>query len=88
MATQVVARIDAETKKRFAKLARMEGKTSSQMVRELIEAYVKERDIGSYIDRLWDRIGSSLSAQGVTANDVERAIIEVRKKKNGHARGH
>ncbi len=87
MPTQMVVRIDPETKKRFGKLARMEGKTSSQMVRELIEAYLKERDIGSYIDNLWDRLGSRLADQGVTVNDVEKAVKEARKK-DGNARRH
>lgn len=35
MATQMMVRIAPEVKSRFNKLARVEGKTSSQMVREL-----------------------------------------------------
>jgi predicted DNA-binding protein len=35
MATQMMVRIDPELKSRFNKLARAEGKTTSQMVREL-----------------------------------------------------
>ena len=53
MATQMMVRIDPEVKSRFNKLARAEGKTTSQMVRELMEDYIKERDIGVYIDELW-----------------------------------
>lgn len=30
------------------------------MVRELIEDYIKEHDISSYIDNLWDRVGKKL----------------------------
>lgn len=36
MATQMMVRIDPELKSRFNKLARAEGKTTSQMVRELM----------------------------------------------------
>ena len=66
MATQIIIiRIASETKERFTKLARMEGKTPSQMVRELIEDYVKEQNVGTYIDDLWSRIGGQLRSKGV-----------------------
>lgn len=81
MTTQMVVRIDAELKKRLVKLARMEGKTSSQMVRDLIESYIKERDITSYLDDLWNRIGSGLKEQGVTAEDIDAAVKAARKSK-------
>jgi predicted DNA-binding protein len=65
MATQIIIRIAPEVKERFSKLARMEGKTPSQMVRELIEDYVKEQNVGTYIDDLWSRIGGQLRSKGV-----------------------
>ena len=65
MTTQMIIRMDPEIKDRFNKLARVEGKTTSQMVRELIEDYIKERDIGTYVDDLWDRIGGKLKSKGV-----------------------
>jgi predicted DNA-binding protein len=80
MATQMIIRIDPEVKDRFNKLARVEGKTSSQMVRELIEDYIKERDIGLYIDDLWSKIGGKLRSKGVRQKDIGRAIKEVRRK--------
>jgi hypothetical protein len=73
--------MDSEIKSKITKLARNEGKTASQMVRELIENYIKERDIGSYIDNLWDRIGDKLSSKGTGINDIEKAIREVRAAK-------
>jgi len=79
MTTQMIIRIDPEVKDRFNKLARVEGKTSSQMVRELIEGYIKERDIGVYIDDLWERIGGKLKSKGVRQRDVNKAIREARK---------
>jgi len=81
MATQMIIRIDPEVKNRFNKLARVEGKTTSQMVRELIEGYIKERDIGTYIDDLWGRIGGKLRSKGVRQRDIDKAIKEVRKSR-------
>ena len=81
MTTQMIVRIDPEVKERFNKLARVEGKTSSQMVRELIEDYIKERDIGVYINDLWGRIGEKLKSKGVRQRDVNRAIREARKNR-------
>jgi predicted DNA-binding protein len=81
MTTQMIVRIDPEVKERFNKLVRVEGKTSSQMVRELIEDYIKERDIGTYVGDLWDRIGGKLKSKGVRQRDVDRAIKEARKSR-------
>jgi hypothetical protein len=75
----MIVRIDSEVKERFNKLARVEGKTSSQMVRELIEDYIKERDISNYVDDLWGRIGGKLRSKGVRQRDVNKAIKEARK---------
>jgi predicted DNA-binding protein len=80
MTTQMIIRINPEVKTRLNKLARIEGKTSSQMVRELIEEYIKGRDIGSYIDDLWNRIGEKLRAKRIRPDDIDRIIKEVRRK--------
>lgn len=79
MADQLLIRIDPDLKERLDRLSRAEGKTTSRMVRELIRDYVKERDIASYIDGLWDRIGKKLGARGVRASDIGKAIAESRK---------
>lgn len=81
MTTQMIIRIDPEVKNRFNKLVRVEGKTTSQMVRELIEEYIKERDIGVYIDDLWGRIGGKLKSKGIRQRDINRAITEARKNR-------
>ncbi len=81
MTTQMIIRIDSEMKNRLNKLARVEGKTTSQMVRELIEDYIREKDIGTYIDNLWDRIGGKLRSKGITQRDINRAIKESRKSR-------
>jgi predicted DNA-binding protein len=77
----MIVRIDPEVKERFNKLVRMEGKTSSQMVRELIENYIKDRDIGTYVDDLWDRIGGKLKSKGVRQRDIGKTIKEVRRSR-------
>jgi predicted DNA-binding protein len=81
MTTQMIIRIDPEVKDKFNKLARVEGKTTSQMVRDLIEDYIKERDIGTYVDDLWGRIGRKLRSKGVRQTDIDKAIKEVRKSR-------
>jgi len=73
-------RIDPEIKKRFSKLVRAEGKTASQALSELIEDYIKERDIRTYVDDLWNRIGGKLRSKGVKQRDIRKAIIGARKK--------
>ncbi|OGL45984.1 MAG: CopG family transcriptional regulator [Candidatus Schekmanbacteria bacterium RBG_16_38_11] len=81
MTTQMIIRIDPEVKSRLNKLARVEGKTTSQMVRDLIENYIKERDIATYVDDLWNRIGEKLTAKKVKPGDITKAIKEVREKR-------
>ena len=80
MATQMIIRIAPEVKDRFSKLARMKGKTLSQVVRELIEDYVKEQNVGTYIDDLWSRIGGQLRSKGVKQRDIGTAITGARKR--------
>jgi predicted DNA-binding protein len=81
MAEQLLIRMDPELKRKLSRLATREGKTSTQVVRDLIEDYVKKRDVASYIDALWERIGQRLKSAGVSAGDVPKAVREVRKTK-------
>jgi predicted DNA-binding protein len=81
MTTQMIIRINSETKTRLNRLARVEGKTTSQMVRDLIEDYIREKDIATYIDDLWDRIGGKLRSKGIKQRDVNRAINESRRSR-------
>jgi hypothetical protein len=77
----MMVRIDPKIKERIEKLARLEGKTTSQMVRELITEHLKERDIGTYIDDLWNRIGTQLKSRGVKPVDIDRAVKAARTHK-------
>jgi predicted DNA-binding protein len=81
MSTQMIIRIEPELKDKVSRFARAEGKTTSDVVRELLEEYISSRDIAAYVDRLWERIGGRLSAQGVTAERIPGAIQETRREK-------
>lgn len=83
MTAQLLVKLDDTLKQRLAKLARTEGKNTSQLVRELVEDYVKERDIAPYMDELWDRIGRKLKTKGVRARDIGRIVKAVRREKAG-----
>ena len=81
MTTQMIVRIDPELKTKVSNLAKSEGKRVSEVVRELLEDYVRDRDIGSYVDNLWSRMGDKIAARGLTLKDVARVIKEVRAKR-------
>ena len=81
MTSQLLVRIDSSLKQRLNNLARREGKSTSQMVRELIEDYIKENDIGIYIDDLWGRIGDELKSKGTKPQNVDKVIRAMRKEK-------
>jgi predicted DNA-binding protein len=78
MAKQMVIRIDEETKERFRRVSRMEGKTASEKMRELIESYLRKADLSQVVDDLWERIGSKARKRGVSEEDVDRIIRETR----------
>ena len=81
MSTQMIVRIEPELKNKVSSLAKSEGRSTSEIVRELLTDYVRNRDIGAYIDGLWDRIGTKLSSRGVRQGQIERVIKEVRSRK-------
>lgn len=80
MTNQMIIRIESELKDKISRAAKAEGKTTSDVVRGLIEEYVRDRDMGSYIDDLWDKIGKKLKSNGVTEKAVAHVIREVRDK--------
>jgi predicted DNA-binding protein len=80
MSTQMIIRLDPGLKEKITKLAKKEGKSLSELVRELLEKYTKERDMGSYIDNLWDRIGKKMFDNNITLSDINSAIKEVRSR--------
>ena len=81
MTTQMIVRINPELKNKVNSLAKAEGKSVSEVVRELLEDYVKNRDISLYVDDLWQRIGDKLESRKVDPKEIQRAIQEVRAQK-------
>ncbi len=81
MSTQMILRVDSEMKEKLSKLARREGKTASQLIRELIEGYIQDKDIGTYVDDLWSRVGASLRSKKGTRKDIGKAVKAVRKER-------
>jgi predicted DNA-binding protein len=79
MKESMMVRIDPEIKKKLTQLARSEGKSSSQIIRDLIAEYVQDRDIGGYIDSLWSRISQKLRHKGLKSENIRQVIKEVRK---------
>ena len=80
MATQMIIRVEPSLKNKVSQLAKAEGKNLSELVRELLEKYTKERDIGAYIDNLWDKIGQNFAQNNISEADIENAIKQVRSK--------
>ena len=78
MSTQMIIRVEPSLKDKVSRLAKSEGKSLSELVRELLEKYTKERDMGAYIDSLWDKIGMDLSKNNISESDIDKAIKESR----------
>lgn len=78
MATQMIIRLEPQLKDKVSKLAKKEGKNLSELVRELLEKYTKERDMSSYIDNLWKKIGQKLSEKNVSELEIDKVIKNLR----------
>jgi predicted transcriptional regulator len=77
----MIVRMKAEIKERLNTLAEGEVKTSSQMLRELMRNYNKQKDISAYVDDLWSGIGRKLKSRGVKQKDIGRAIKGARSSR-------
>jgi predicted DNA-binding protein len=83
MSVQMLIRIEPDMKEALNKLARKEGKSPSHLVREIINDFIKERDLSAYIDNLWELIGNKLKSKGIKRVDISQVIKESRKKHEG-----
>ncbi len=81
MATQMIIRIEPDLKNKVNRFAIAEGKTTREGALDLLKDYVRSRDIGAYIDDLWDRIGKKLQSKRVGPDEIQRIIKEVRGRK-------
>jgi predicted transcriptional regulator len=86
---QLTVRIDDDLKDHLQALARREGKSTSDVVRSLVERYVQDRDRGTALRALWDRMQQNAEEAGSGPQDVEEAIRVVREKsrREGPAEG-
>ena len=75
MASQMIIRIEPELKDKVSRAAKAEGKTTSEVVRSLIEAYVRDRDMGTYVDGLWERLGTMLTSRGMTEKEDRKSVV-------------
>lgn len=75
---QMIVRIDEEKKEKFYRLVRLEGKSASEKIREMVEDYIVKTDISPVIDNLWERIGLKIRRRGFKEGDVEEVIKKVR----------
>ncbi|GJL64911.1 MAG: hypothetical protein NPIRA04_35650 [Nitrospirales bacterium] len=82
MESQMIVRIDQMVKEKLTRLAKREGKNTSQVVRTLIEQYVRDQDIEGYVSELWNRIGRRLTAKGQSQTSISKVIKRVRTRKS------
>ena len=81
MEKQMVVRINEDIKKKFYKVVRMEGKTASEKIREMIEEYIRENDLSTVVDNLWERVSKKIALKGYDERDIYTAIEETRESK-------
>lgn len=81
MQSQMIIRVDSNTKSKFQKIARMEGKTTSEKIREMMKDYIAQKDFAAAVDRVWDKITTEFKKRGIAESDIEKAIKEVRASK-------
>ena len=78
MRAQLIIRLDHATKEQFTRIARQEGKTASEKIRELLNTYIRNSDLSLLVDDIWANMGKRMRQDGVTEDEVNRVIGEVR----------
>jgi len=71
-------RIEEDLKGRLQNLARQEGKSTSDVVRSLVERYVRDCNRDAALRALWNRMQQNAEETGTAPEDVEEAIRMVR----------
>ncbi len=80
MSTSLIVRMDKEKKERFDRMARRRGKSSSEVIRELVDGYIERHDMRGYLAPIWDEISADFKKRNITQKDINEAIKEVRKQ--------
>jgi predicted DNA-binding protein len=78
MGSQMLVRIDDATKEKFYRLLRIEGKSASEKIREMVEDYITKTDMSPVIDDLWKRMGAKIREKGFKADDIDAMIKDAR----------
>lgn len=78
---QMIIRINSKLKTKASSIASQEGSNISELVRRLLENYVRERDFTAHMKQLWKDLGKELQATGMTLADVDDEIQAMRKEK-------
>ena len=81
MTTQLVVRMEPELKEQVGRLARAEGRSASEVARDLLADYVRQRDMSAHLDGLWARIRSQLPNQEQDPEQLQQIIRQVRRGK-------
>lgn len=81
MTSQILVRVDKDTKDKFQRLSRFEQKSVNEKLRELMNDYIENHNIDSTIKVLWSEIGVSLKKKGYKVSDVDKTIRKVRSGK-------
>ncbi len=81
MQSQMIIRVNPDTKSKFQKIAMMEGKTASEKIREMMKDYIAQKDFAAAVDRVWDKITAEFKKRKIAKDDIEKAVKEVRASK-------
>lgn len=77
---QLTVRIDDNLRERLQRLARREGKSTSEVVRGLVQRYARNRDRSAGLRTLWNQMERSAEKAGTGPGEVAKAIRAVRRK--------
>jgi len=78
MNTSLIVRIDKDKKERFERMARKQGKTVSEVIRQFVDEYTERSDMRGYLKPIWDEVSKRFERQGITQKDIDETIKEVR----------
>jgi Ribbon-helix-helix protein, copG family. len=80
---QLTVRIDDDLKGHLQNLARQEGKSTSDVVRGLVQRYIQDRDRSAALRALWEQMRENAEEAGSSPEGVEDAIESVREDSRG-----
>lgn len=80
---QLTVRIDDDLKGHLQNLARQEGKSTSDVVRGLVQRYIQDRDRSAALRALWEQMRENAEEAGSSPEGVEDAIESVREESQG-----